>query len=991
MFKKITLVLGVSAVLALQLPVQAQKATSQPKRVEKVSRKGSELVIPYEKYTLPNGLTVVVHEDHSDPIVHVDVTYHVGSAREEVGKSGFAHFFEHMMFQGSDHVADDEHFKIVSEAGGTLNGSTNRDRTNYYETVPSNQLETALWLEADRMGFLLDAVTQKKFENQRSTVKNERGQNYDNRPYGLVYEKVSAALYPYGHPYSWTTIGYLEDLNRGTLQDLKNFFLRWYGPNNATLTVGGDVTPDQVVKLAEKYFGSIPRGPEVKNVKLAAPVLEQDRYISYEDRVRFPMLSMNFPSVPAYHPDETALDCLADIIGGGRTSILYKNLVKTQKANSANAYNSTSELAGQFTLSIMPFPGQSLADMEKQAREAFLEFEKTGVTDDALARFKSSSEASLINRLSSVSGKTSILAAHQTFTGNPNQLPRELKQIQSLTKADVMRVYNQYIRGKHAVILSVVPLGQANAVAHADNFKVNTAGYKAPADQYAGLKYVKAKDNFDRSKRPTAGANPVVNVPPFWTDNLKNGIKVIGAKNEEVPTVTMLFTTKGGHRLEAKDPSKAGIAALTADMLNEASEKYTTEEISSQLEKLGSSIRFDSDADEMTVSVQALTKNLAPTLALLEERLLHPRFDETDFARLKKQRLEAIANQSTQPVVVANNVYNKMLYGEGHIMAIPVTGTATSVSRIALDDVKKFYADNFSPSVTNLVIVGDTEQNKIMPQLTFLDKWTPKPVEMPAQTQTASIDKTKIYIVDKEKAAQSEIRIGYLALPYDATGDYYKARIMNYMLGGAFSSRINMNLREDKGFTYGARSGFSGTEYVGPFTASAGVRSNSSDSSVVEFMKEIKRMREEGITDAELAFVKSAMGQSEARSYETGFQKAAFLNTILRYNLDKNYVQKQNEILRTISKEEINALAKKYLPAEKMNIMLVGDKAAIKPGLEKLGYEVVEMDAEGNVVKQTSAIPESTKQVDLPVEKAKDKKKKAKNTEKTGPAVIRSF
>jgi len=991
MLRRFKLALGVAALLALQLPVQAQKAASQPKRVEKVTRKNNELVIPYEKYMLPNGLTVVVHEDHSDPIVHVDVTYHVGSAREEVGKSGFAHFFEHMMFQGSDHVADDEHFKIVSETGGTLNGSTNRDRTNYYETVPSNQLETALWLEADRMGFLLDAVTQKKFENQRSTVKNERGQNYDNRPYGLVYEKVSAALYPYGHPYSWTTIGYLEDLNRGTLQDLKNFFLRWYGPNNATLTVGGDVTPDQVVKLAEKYFGSIPRGPEVKNEKIAAPVLTQDRYISYEDRVRFPMLAMNFPTVPAYHKDEMALDCLADIIGGGRTSILYKNLVKTQKANSANAYNSTSELAGQFTVSIMPFPGQSLADMEKQARAAFAEFEKTGVTDDALTRFKSSSEASLINRLSSVAGKTATLAAHQTYTGNPNQLPQELKRIQSLTKADVMRVYNEYIKGKHAVILSVVPQGQANAVAHADNFKVNTAGYKAPADQYAGLKYVKAKDNFDRSKRPAAGANPVVKVPPFWTDKLQNGMKVIGTKNEEVPTVTMLFSIKGGHRLEAKDPAKAGIASLTAAMLNEASEKYTSEEISSQLEKLGSSIRFDSDADEMTVSVQALVKNLAPTLALLEERMLHPRFDETDFARLKKQRLEAIANQSTQPVVVANNVYNKMLYGEGHIMAIPVTGTANSVSSITLDDVRIFYAANFSPSVTNLVIVGDTEQNKIMPQIAFLNKWAPKPVEMPTEAKTASIDKTKIFIIDKEKAAQSEIRIGYLAMPYDATGDYYKARIMNYMLGGAFSSRINMNLREDKGFTYGARSGFSGTEYVGPFTASAGVRSNSSDSSVVEFMKEIKRMREEGITDAELAFVKSAMGQSEARSYETGFQKAAFLNNILRYNLDKNYVNKQNEILRTITKEEINALAKKYLPAEKMNIMLVGDKAAIKPGLEKLGYEVIELDAEGNVVKQASDIPESTKQVNLPVDKAKDKKKKAKNTEKTGPAVIRSF
>jgi zinc protease len=701
MLQSIKLTLCGLALVAMPWQGMAQQVPAQPKQVEKVTRKGNELVIPYTKYVLPNGLTVVVHEDHSDPIVHVDVTYHVGSAREEVGKSGFAHFFEHMMFQGSDHVGDEEHFKIVSQAGGTLNGSTNRDRTNYFETLPSNQLETALWLEADRMGFLLDAVTQRKFEIQRATVKNERGQNYDNRPYGLVYEKTSAALYPYGHPYSWTTIGYLEDLNRGSLQDLKNFFLRWYGPNNATLTVGGDVSTAQVLQLAQKYFGSSPRGPEVKKMKLPAPVLSQDRYVSYEDNIRFPLLQLTLPTVPNYHPDEAPLDVLADIIGGGKNSILYKNLVKTQKSVQANASHPASELAGEFTLRVLPYPGITLAEMERLVREALVEFEKTGVSDDALARFKASFEADMINRLSSVAGKTSQLAAYQTFTGNPNFLTKQLKTYQAVTKADVIRVYNQYIKGRHAVVLSVVPKGQANAVAKADNYQVDPSGYKAPADQYAGLKYVKARDNFDRSKRPAAGKNPVVQVPPFWTDKMANGIKVIGTKNDEIPTVALLFSLKGGHKLEAKDPSKAGIAALTAAMLNEASQKYTAEEISSQLEKLGASISFASGFDQMTVSVQSLTKNLDATLALLEERMLHPRFDPADFERLKKQTLEAIANQSTQPTVVANNVYSKLLYGDNHIMAVPVMGTAASVASITLEDVKKFYADHFSPSVTN--------------------------------------------------------------------------------------------------------------------------------------------------------------------------------------------------------------------------------------------------------------------------------------------------
>src|SRR5687768_1273199 len=309
-------------VLAIALLYLHQQAAGQTKLVEKVHRKGNELVIPYEKYLLPNGLTLVIHEDHSDPVVQVDVTYHVGSAREQIGKSGFAHFFEHMMFQGSDHVKDEEHFKMVTDAGGTLNGSTNRDRTNYYETVPANQLEKMLWLEADRMGFLVDAVTQQKYEVQRATVKNERGQNYDNRPYGLLGEVTARNLYPYGHPYSWLTIGYIEELNRVNAEDLKNFFLRWYGPNNAVLTVGGDVNPKQVVAWAEKYFGSIPKGPAVSPVKLPLPVLDKDRYISMTDNyAKLPMLRMIYPSSPSFSKDEPALDCLAEIIGQGKTSL----------------------------------------------------------------------------------------------------------------------------------------------------------------------------------------------------------------------------------------------------------------------------------------------------------------------------------------------------------------------------------------------------------------------------------------------------------------------------------------------------------------------------------------------------------------------------------------------------------------------------------------------------------------------------------------------
>ncbi|GGG39962.1 M16 family metallopeptidase [Hymenobacter glacieicola] len=962
------LLLGLGASLAFQSAQAQQKPATKPatvtkapaataggaRLVEKVTRKGSEVVIPYEKYVLPNGLTVIVTEDHSDPLVHVDVTYHVGSAREQIGKSGFAHFFEHMMFQGSDHVADEQHFKTVTAAGGTLNGSTNRDRTNYYETVPSNQLETALWLEADRMGFLLDAVTQPKFENQRSTVKNERGQNYDNRPYGLASENVSRTLYPYGHPYSWMTIGYLEDLDRSNVDDLKNFFLRWYGPNNATLTVGGDVKPQDVVRLAEKYFGPISKGPAVAAQKLPAPKLTQDRYVSYTDNVRFPMLQMVFPTVPNGHPDEYALTALAEIIGQGKNSLLYKNLIKPQQALQAQAYNNSSELSGEFTMVTLPFPGKGLDSLENQVRRTLAEFERTGATAEQVARFKASTEAQVVNSLASVSGKVSQLAANQTYFGNPNRLPEELKRLRAVTPAEVNRVYNQYIKGKKAVILSVLPK-TGGAPAKPDNYTVSKEGYQAPDYGYNGLTYVKPTDTFDRSKQPKAGTNPVVQVPQVWQASLDNGLRLMGTRNTEIPTVTMLLTIRGGHRLEQTDPNKAGISALTAAMLNEGTQKYTSEQFSSELDKLGSSIRVSAGEDNTTIYVQSLTKNLPATMKLLEERLLRPRFDAADFARLKKQTLEGIANQSTQPVVIANKTFDRLVYGPANIMSVPTSGTTATVTSLTLDDVKQFYQQNYAPNVSYLVAVGDVDQATLTGQTAFLKTWQKKDVRLPASAQSTQPDKTRIYFVNKEGAAQSEIRVGYLTpLTYDATGDYYRAYLSNYILGGAFNSRINLNLREDKGYTYGARSGFQGTRYVGPYTASAGVRADATAASVKEFMKEIQNYRN-GITDEELQFLQASVGQNDALRYETGQQKAAFLSRLLEYDLSKDYVQQQSTILKNLKKEDVQGIAQKYLPADNMYIVVVGDRSKSFPGLSELGYEVVELDAEGNRVAAPAA------------------------------------
>ncbi len=942
--KKITC--GILA-LAIHFSVYAQT-----KLIEKVTKTGNEIVIPYEKYVLPNGLTLIVHEDHSDPIVHVDVTYHVGSAREEIGKSGFAHFFEHMMFQGSDHVADEQHFKIITESGGTLNGSTNKDRTNYFETVPSNQLEKMLWLESDRMGFLMDAVTQKKFEVQRATVKNERGQNYDNRPYGLVQETLSKNLYPYGHPYSWLTIGYVEDLDRVNVEELKHFFLRWYGPNNAVVTVGGDVKVQEVVQLVEKYFGSIPKCPNVEKTVLPLVTFQEDRYASMVDGyAKLPMLVCALPTVPQFDKDEIALDCLAEILGGDNSSILYQKLVKTQKALSANASHSTDELAGTFQFSIMPKAGTSLDKMEKEVRAAIKDFIERRVTDDDIIKFKLSQEARLVYGLESVSGKVSQLAASQTYTGSPNDIKNQLDRLNRLTKNDVIDVYNKYLKDKPMVILSVLTKGTDSLKAAADNYTVYKNGYTAPDYGYDNLKYTKATDKFDRSIQPAAGANPSIKVPNFKKLE-KDGMKMISTVNDEIPTVVISIGLQGGRLVEQNDLSKAGVATLFAKMMDEDTKKHSSEEMGVMLDKLGSSISFGTDLDQTVVTVRCLKKNLLATLDILEERLLEPRFKEDAFERIKNQTIEGIKNARTRAVNVANIANAKINYGSDCLLGLPSNGTEATVKAIQLADIENYSKNYMSRQDMRIVVVGDITDADTKEIMNRLKKLPNQAVALPKLVAAKSgAEANTIYIVNIPKAAQTEFRIGYVTdLKYDATGEYYRVGLMNYPFGGAFNSRVNLNLREDKGWTYGARSGFNGNDYTGSFGFSSGIKSPATDSALMEVVKEAKKYNATGIAKDELVFLKSAIGQSDARKYETGFQKADFLGNILQHNLKANFVDEQNKILKDMTEAEINALAKKWIDINKMNIVLAGDKDKIMPGLKKMGYNVVELDADGNRV-----------------------------------------
>lgn len=677
--------------------------------IEAVERApGDDLVIPYRKYELANGLTMLLHEDRSDPLVHVDVTYHVGSAREEIGNSGFAHFFEHMMFQGSEHVADEEHFKIVTESGGTMNGSTNTDRTNYFETVPSNQLEKMLWLEADRMGFLLDAVTQEKFEVQRETVKNERGQRVDNQPYGLLFERVGEALYPEGHPYSWPTIGYMEDLDRVGVNDLKRFFLRWYGPNNAVLTIGGSMDVSQTLAWVNKYFGAIPRGPEVSMPEKPVVTLDKNRYISLEDNVALSLLYMAYPTVSLYHPDEAPLDVLMFILGQGETSLLYKNMVKNGLAVQASANHECQELSCTFTILALPNPamGNSLADLERIARDSLVEFEGRGVSEDDVARVKMNIVSSKIYSLESVAGKAGSLASYQTYTGQPNFTAQDIARYENVTAEDVMRVYEKYILGKPAVIMSIVPHGQLDQIASADTW----SRYERHLPEYhatneSDLKFRRAKDDFDRSVMPPAGPNPSVIMPKTWTGKLGNGIEILGALNEETPTTAISLRIEAGQRNESLD--QLGLASLTAAMMNESTLKSSNEELSDRLQKLGTRIQIDANNNETVMTIRSLSENLDESLAIAAEKLLQPKFDQEDFDRVKGQTLQGIEASKKQAAATASLVYQEVLLGKDNAIAYLDVGTAATVNALTLDDVKKFYAEHYSPAIATVIAVSD--------------------------------------------------------------------------------------------------------------------------------------------------------------------------------------------------------------------------------------------------------------------------------------------
>lgn len=945
--KKKSIILGLLSVFAISTYV------AQPTLVEKVEAKPGKLSIPYERWKLPNGLTILLHEDHSDPVVNVMVTYKVGSNREDLGKSGFAHFFEHMMFQGSLHVADEEHFKMVSTAGGNMNGFTQRDKTVYFETLPSNYLEMGLWLEADRMGFLLDSLTSKKFENQRDAVKNEKSQNFENRPYGLAFvEEIGKALYPFKHPYSWPVIGYVDDLNRATLDDVKNFFLRWYGPNNAILTISGDFTPADALKMVDKYFGGIKPCPEVKKLRVPPVVIPTDKYTAYKDRTYFPLNLRVYPTVGQYHKDEPALDLLAMMMGGGNNSVFYKNFVKNEMAIQAGVDHRSEELSGEFSIQIFAYPPEDFnleglfTKLDEKVKATIEEFGTSGITDEALARVKAEMESRYYDGLDEVFNKGSVISEWERLLGRPSTITDEIERYTKVTKEDITRVFNKYIKGSGAAILNTYPImNQKDSVKSINP----NAGATFPANpEYAGLSYKPNVDNFNRSERPKAGEAKTVKAPEFYQTTLKNGMKVLGTKATESPIINITINLEGGDMALTPDQlKKFGLAQLATGLMNEGTKNYTTEQMEAELDKLGSSITISAGKMNNSINVSCLKKNLDATLKLLEEKLLNPGWRAEDFKLAKKQYKESVKDQKTNAQSLANKAFNQAIYGPSSVLGMEPT--VKTIDAIELKDCQDYYTNCFSSAGGNIVVVGDVTDAEIVSKLDFLNKMNNKEVKMQAIPEPPAKAEQQFFIQEKTAAPSSVIMMGYPAMKYDATGDYFKSQIANFAFGGAFNSRLNLNLREDKGYTYGIRSGFSGNKYNGTFLISSSVKRPATVLSLAEITKEFNNYVQNGITDKELEFTKQSMLNVEALRYESPWQKAGFLANIARYNLPKDYVAQQNQILKTITKDELNAHIKKVYDPNKLTTVIVGDKAYIEAALDKAMKDAKNKEVLNNV------------------------------------------
>ncbi|NNE67971.1 MAG: insulinase family protein [Pyrinomonadaceae bacterium] len=904
----------------------------------------SDFNIDFEKFELENGLDVIFHVDRSDPVVAVALTAHVGSSREKAGRTGFAHLFEHLLFLESENLGKGGLDKMSARIGGSgANGSTSRDRTNYFQTVPNDALEKMIWAEADKLGWFINTVTDPVLAKEKQVVKNEKRQGVDNAPYGHNFYVIDKALYPEDHPYNWQVIGSLEDLQNATLADVKEFFNQWYVTNNVTLVIAGDFDTEQARKWVKKYFDEIKPGDDVVPLKKRSGVVKKTKKLYHEDNfARVPQLTMVWPTVEQFHPDSYPIAVLTQYLAQGKKAPLYKVLVEEKSLTAGvNMFDRSDELAGQTYLTIRNFNGKDLDETHAAVKEAFKRFEKEGISEKDLSRIKAGQETQFYNGLSSVLGKGFQLAQYNIFANDPGFVEKDIKNILAVTTDDVMRVYNKYYKGKNYIATSFVPKGQldmaleGSAKANVPEEKI-VQGAEAEVDPTKKAEYKRTPSTFDRTKEPPYGKAPEIKTPSIWEEKLKNGIRLYGIESTEVPLVNFNIVVDGGQLQDSV--KKPGVANFTARMMTQGTKYKTPQELEEAIEQLGASINVSAQAESIRISGNTLARNYDKTITLLTEMVVSPRWDQKEFDLIKKSIVNQIRQQGANPVVIAQNNFRSLFYDKNDIRSKNILGTIESVESIKMDDLKSFYKKNFSSALARMHVVGDLNRKEVKtPLKTLTKKWKKKKVTMSKLPTPKKPESAKIYFYDVPNAKQSVVMIGYPALA-ESEEDFFPATVANYILGGGgFASQLTQQLREGKGYTYGIFSNFSGTSRGGSFQIFSRVRSNVTLESL-QLIKEIIQKYPKDYSERDLATTKGFLIKSQARAFETAGSKLNMLEDVSSYGWPYDYLKKRETIVRGMTVDKIKALSKKYIDSDKMYWLVVGDAKTQLPRMKDVGF-----------------------------------------------------
>jgi zinc protease len=905
--------------------------------------------LKYEKFTLPNGLVVLTHEDHRLPLVAVDLWYHVGPLNERAGRTGFAHLFEHMMFEGSKHVGEKAHIKYVQGAGATdVNGTTDFDRTNYFETMPSNQLELALWLESDRMGFLLEGLDREKLTNQRDVVRNERRQG-EGRPYDLANEKMYQLLFPKEHPYYANVIGSHADIEAARINDIRDFHQQFYTPNNASIAIAGDFDPAQLKTLLTGYFGPIPAGPKVEpvtSVTTPTPTITEQKRATVTDTVKLEQISFAFLLPAAYTQGDADGSILADVLGAGAASRLDQALViNRQVAQSVSCSDRAMKLTSIFRCSITAKPGVKLDDLETAFWDEVSKLQKDGPTQDEVDSARTVNLTGTITglqRLGGFGGVADMLNEYNQYTGDPGYLSKDIARFEAVTVGSVKQIAEKYLNKNQAVVVSCVP-----------GKKVVDDVPRSPADTDADAKLTAPySPEFEEQQNwrkivPTAGPALSFHLPVPVTFTLKNGLKVYLIHDSALPVLSATLVSRAGG--EANSVTQPGIADFAAAMLSQGTATRSATQVAQDAERLGTRLGVFANMDGTNAGITVLTSHADGALGLLSDVILHPAFNPPDLERIRKQRMVRIQQEADSPGAIAERVGLKLLYGD-QPYGFTNSGTVDSVKGISREELQAFWAQHYGPADSALVLAGavDEAEARRLAEKHF-GTWNGSAkgeVTLPPAPVAPTL---KIVLVDKPGSPQTALSAIGLGVPR-TTPELQAIQMMNYTLGASFGSRINMNLREVHGYTYGARSTYALYREGGPFTAGGLVKTDVTGPATKELLTELKRIQTEPPTETELKMARDASIQSLPAQFETTNATAAAMSSIFLYNRPLDYFATLPEAFRAVTPAEVEKEAKSNVHPDQLLILEVGDKVKIEPGLKELGIPIEYADPSGNLI-----------------------------------------